>query len=67
MTFRKTFKIQSNQNNSISMGNFKIETFTEDHRRADWLGFWDKLVQKAHFKKLVCLHHIKQNNLTYLG
>jgi hypothetical protein len=38
-----------------------------DHGRADWLGYWDKFVQKARFKKLACLCHIKQNNLTYLG
>jgi len=38
-----------------------------DHGRADWLGCWDEFVQKAYLKKLVCLHHIKQNNLTYLG
>jgi len=38
-----------------------------DHGRLDWLGCWDEFVQKARFKKLVCLHHIKQNNLTYLG
>ncbi len=39
----------------------------EDHGRADWLRYWDEFVQKQHFKKFVCLHHIKQNNLTYLG
>ncbi len=33
----------------------------------DWLGYWDEFVQKARFKKLACLCHIKQNNLTYLG
>jgi len=33
----------------------------------DWLGYWDEFVQKARFKKLVCLCHRKQNNLTYLG
>ncbi len=33
----------------------------------DWLGYWDEFVQKARFKKLVCLHHINQSNLTYLG
>jgi len=38
-----------------------------DHGRADWLGYWDEFVQKACFKKLACLCHIKQNNLTYLG
>ncbi len=25
----------------------------------DWLGYWDKVVKKSTFKKLVCLHHIK--------
>ncbi len=40
---------------------------TTDHGRPDWLGYWDKFVQKARFKKLVCLHHIKQNNPTFLG
>jgi len=38
-----------------------------DHWRADRLGYWDEFAQKACFKKLVCLHHIRQNNLTYLG
>jgi len=38
-----------------------------DHGRGDWLGCWVKFVQKASFKKLVCLRHIKKNNLTYLG
>jgi len=38
-----------------------------DHRRADWLCYWDEFVQKARLKKLACLCHIKQNNLTYLG
>ncbi len=42
------------------------KTGTADHGRADWLGCWDEFVQKAHLKKLVCLHQIKQNNLTYL-
>jgi len=44
-----------------------LDALIADHRRPDWLGCWDKFVQKACFKKLVCLHHIKQNNLTYLG
>jgi len=39
----------------------------EDHGRADWLGYWDEFVEIARFKKLACLCHIKQNNLTYLG
>jgi hypothetical protein len=39
----------------------------KDHGRVDWLGCLDEFVQKANFKELVCLHHIKQNNLTYLG
>jgi len=43
------------------------ERFTADHRRADWLGRWDKFVQKECFKKLVCFRHIKQNNIFYLG
>ncbi len=38
-----------------------------DHGRSDWLGYWVEFVQKAHFKKLACLCHIKQNDLTYLG
>ncbi len=44
-----------------------VITATADHGRADWLGYWDEFVQKARFKKLVCLCHIKQNNLAYLG
>ncbi len=44
-----------------------LVSLVADHGRADWLGCWDEFVQKARFKKLVCLHHIKQNNLTYLG
>jgi len=39
------------------------ESVRADHGRADWLGCWDEFVQKARFKKLVCLHHIKQNYL----
>jgi len=35
--------------------------------RTDCLGYWDEFVQKACFKKLVCLCHSKQNDLTYLG
>jgi len=46
---------------------YKIASYTADHGRADWLGYWDEFVQKGRFKKLVCLCHIKQNNLTYLG
>ncbi len=38
-----------------------------DHGRSDWLGYWDEFVQKARYKKLACLCHIKQNDLTYLG
>jgi len=38
-----------------------------DHGRSDWLGYWVEFVQKASFKKLACLCHIKQNDLTYLG
>ena len=45
----------------------QYNTFSVDHVRADWLGCWDEFVQKACFKKLVCLRHIKQNNVTYLG
>jgi hypothetical protein len=37
------------------------------HGRSDWLGYWVEFVQKARFKKLACLCHIKQNDLTYLG
>ncbi len=37
-----------------------IDSLVADHERADWLGCWDELVQKAHFKILVCLRHIKQ-------
>jgi len=44
-----------------------IVGFTADHGRSDWLGYWIEFVQKARFKKLACLCHIKQNNLTYLG
>jgi len=44
-----------------------VQTFTADHGRADWLGYWDEFVQKARLKKLACLCHIKQNNLTNLG
>ena len=40
---------------------------TADHGRSDWLGYWVKFVQKACFKKLACLCHIKQNDLTYMG
>ncbi len=40
---------------------------TADHGRSDWLGYWVEFVQKARFKKLACLCHIKQNDLTYLG
>jgi len=29
------------------------------HGRGDWLGCWDKFVQKAHFNILVCLRLIK--------
>jgi len=29
--------------------------------------YWVEFVQKARFKKLACLCHIKQNDLTYLG
>jgi len=49
---------------------FYVITFVPkaaDHGRVDWLGYWDEFVQKARFKKLACLCHIKQNNLTYLG
>jgi len=42
-------------------------TLVKDHGRVDCLDCWDGFVQKARFKKLVCLHHIKQNNLAYLG
>ncbi len=42
-------------------------TLAANHWRVDLLGCWDEFVQKARFKKLVCLCHIKQNNLTYLG
>jgi len=38
-----------------------------DHGRSDWLGYWVEFVQKARCKKLACLCHIKQNDLTYLG
>ncbi len=40
---------------------------TADHGRSDWLGYWVEFVQKARFKKLAYLCHIKQNDLTYLG
>jgi len=36
-------------------------------REIDWLDCWDEFVQKAHFIKLACLCHSKQNDLTYLG
>jgi len=31
-----------------------------DHGRSDWLGYWVQFVQKARFKKLAFLCHIKQ-------
>ncbi len=46
---------------------FTTDYWTADHGRSDWLGYWVEFVQKARFKKLACLCHIKQNDLTYLG
>ncbi len=42
-------------------------SLTVDQNRGDRLGCWDEFVQKARFKKLVCLLHVKLDNLTYLG
>jgi len=42
-------------------------SLSADHGRSDWLGYWVEFVQKARFKKLACLCHIKQNDITYLG
>jgi len=47
--------------------NFKNYFIIPTYGRSDWLGYWDEFVQKARFKKLACLCHIKQNDLTYLG
>jgi len=61
------FEKKTIEGNNVDWTNIDKNSETADHGRADWLGYWDEFVQKAQFKKLVCLHHIKQNNLTYLG
>ena len=38
-----------------------------DPGRAGRFVYWDDFVQIARFKKLACLCHIKQNDLTYMG
>ncbi len=45
----------------------RLSNTAAGHGRSDWLGYWVEFVQKARFKKLACLGHIKQNDLTYLG
>jgi len=49
----------------FNLGNFVLGSLF--FGRSDWLGYWVEFVQKARFKKLACLCHIKQNELTYLG
>jgi len=44
-----------------------VDSSVADHGRSDWLGYWVEFVQKSRFKKLACLCHIRQNDLTYLG
>jgi hypothetical protein len=72
-TSLKIYDKEENLNSICSKTKIETDYFSQKNMplpfnvRADWLGYWDKFVQIARFKKLVCLCHIKQNDLTYLG